>query len=151
MLAKHPVPRGYYGRSMKWISRCLIAAVALLHIYIAWFEIFAWTDVGPDVFSTFDPTLFPETVELAANQGVYNLFLAAGLVWSLLIRDPQWRFRVALCFLGFVAIAGIAAAVTVAVTTGLPQLVPSALAIVATSVSYGAESRHEGSAQLADM
>lgn len=117
---------------MKLLSRGLIALVAVLHLYIAWFEIFAWTEVGPDVFSTFDPELFAETVDLAANQGVYNLFLAAGLIWSLFISDPQWRFRVAICFLGFVAIAGIAAAVTVEVGTGLPQLVPSVLALAAT-------------------
>ncbi len=121
---------------MKLISRGLIAVVAILHLYIAWFEIFAWTEVGPDVFSTFDPDLFPETVDLAANQGVYNLFLAAGLIWSLFIRDPQWRFRVAVCFLGFVAIAGIAAALTVGIGTGLPQLVPSTLALVATVLAH---------------
>ena len=126
---------------MKWISRALIALVALLHVYIAWFEIFAWTEVGPDVFSTFDPDLFPETVDLAANQGVYNLFLAVGLVWSLLIQDQRWRFRVALCFLGFVAAAGVAAAVTIGVASGLPQLVSSVAAIIATSINYGAESK----------
>lgn len=128
---------------MKWLSRGLIASIALLHLYIAWFEIFAWTDVGPDVFSTFDPELFPETTEFAANQGVYNLFLAIGLMWSLLIRDPPWRFRVALCFLGFVAVAGMTASVTVSVGTGLPQLVPAIVAIIATSISYGAESTIE--------
>ena len=132
---------------MKWISRGLILLVVLLHLYIAWFEIFAWTEVGPDVFSTFDPELFPQTVDLAANQGVYNLFLAAGLVWSLTIRDPQWSFRVALCFLGFVAIAGIAAAVTIGVSSGLPQLVPSLLAIGATVISHRAERNGEAAPQ----
>jgi len=117
---------------MKLISRGLIAVIAILHLYIAWFEIFAWTEVGPDVFSTFDPDLFPDTVDLAANQGVYNLFLAAGLIWSLVISDPQWRFRVAICFLGFVAIAGVAAAATLGIESGLPQLVPSVLALAAT-------------------
>ena len=124
---------------MKWISRGLIALVALLHLYIAWFEIFAWTSVGPDVFSTFDPELFAETIDFAANQGVYNLFLAVGLVWSLTIREPRWHLRVALCFLGFVAIAGITASITVAVSTGLPQLVPSVLAIIATLIADRAE------------
>lgn len=117
---------------MKLISRGLIAVIAILHLYIAWFELFAWTEVGPDVFSSLDPDLFAETVDLAANQGVYNLFLAAGLLWSLVISDPEWRFRVAICFLGFVAIAGIAAAVTLEIGNGLPQLVPAVLALVAT-------------------
>ena len=128
-----------YCRFMKLISRVLIALVILLHLYIAWFEIFAWTDVGPDVFSTLDPGIFPETTEIAVNQGVYNLFLAAGLAWSLVIGDPLWRFRVAICFLAFVAIAGLTASATLAVPNGLPQLVPSVLAIVATSLSYRTE------------
>lgn len=124
---------------MKLLSRGLITLIALFHIYIAWFEIFAWTEVGPDVFSTFDPDLFPQTVDLAANQGVYNLFLVAGLIWSLFISDPQWRFRVAVCFLGFVAIAGIAAAITVEIGTGLPQLVPATIALVVTAVARRSE------------
>lgn len=124
---------------MRWISRALIALTAALHVYIAWFEIFAWTTVGPDVFSTFDPALFEDTTELAANQGVYNLFLAVGLIWSLFIGDPKWRFRVAVCFLAFVAVAGIAAAVTVELSSGLPQLVPSTLALIATALAYRSE------------
>lgn len=121
---------------MKWISRGLIVVVSALHLYIAWFEIFAWTTVGPDVFSTFDPDLFPASVDLAANQGVYNVFLAVGLIWSLFIGDSKWSFRIAMCFLGFVAVAGVAAAVTIAVSTGLPQLVLSVLAMVATAIAY---------------
>lgn len=124
---------------MKLISRVLIALTAMLHIYIAWFEIFAWTEVGPDVFSTFDPALFADTVDLAANQGVYNAFLAAGLIWSLVISDRLWRFKVAVCFLSFVAVAGIAAAVTIEFGAGLPQLVPSLLALVATGLAYRSE------------
>lgn len=124
---------------MKLISKSLIALIAIFHLYIAWFEMFAWKEVGPDVFSTFDPELFPETVALAANQGVYNLFLVAGLIWSLFISDPLWRFRIAVCFLGFVAIAGIAAAVTVELGTGLPQLVPSLLALVVTTLARRSE------------
>lgn len=121
---------------MKLVSSGLIAVVAILHLYIAWFEIFAWTEVGPDVFSTFEPALFADTVELAANQGVYNLFLAAGLIWSLFISDPTWRFRIATCFLAFVAIAGITAAVTLEIGNGLPQLVPATLALVATALAH---------------
>ncbi len=120
---------------MSWIARILIAATALLHLYIAWFEIFAWTDVGPDVFDTFPPELFADTVDLAANQGVYNLFLAVGLIWSLLIRDRDWQFRIAACFLGFVAVAGATAAITIAFRSGLPQLVPSIAGLIALVLS----------------
>ena len=116
---------------MKRIADLIVAGTALLHIYIAWFEMFAWTSRGPNVFSTFDPALFPETTELAANQGIYNAFLAVGLIWSLMTKDPIWRLRLAVCFLGFVAIAGFAAAVTVTLRTGLPQLVPATLGLLA--------------------
>ena len=129
---------------MKRAADILIAATILLHLYIAWFEIFAWTTVGPDVFSTFDPGLFESTTDMAANQGVYNLFLAAGLTWSLFIRDPEWRFRVATCFLGFVAIAGLTAAVTIEVGSGLPQLVPSVLGLIFVTLARGSEATPAG-------
>ena len=125
---------------MRTLSRILIGLTAALHLYIAWFEIFAWTTVGRDVFSTFDEDLFPETVEFAANQGVYNLFLAVGLIWSLFISDDTWAYRIAMCFLGFVAVAGLTAAVTVEVSTGLPQLVPSILAMIATTAARSSAS-----------
>ena len=90
---------------------------------------FAWTSRGPKVFETFPQELFEQTVQMAANQGLYNAFLAIGLVWSLLIKDAKWQKNVATCFLAFVAIAGIGAIVTVAVKPGLIQLVPSVIAL----------------------
>ena len=91
---------------------------------------FAWTSRGPKVFEAFPPELFEQTVQMAANQGLYNAFLAIGLVWALLIKDVKWQVNIATCFLAFVAIAGIGAIVTVAVKPGLIQLVPSAIALV---------------------
>ncbi len=81
------------------------------------------------MFKTFPPEIFAPTVDMAANQGVYNAFLAVGLVWSLLIKEEHWQFKVAVCFLSFVALAGVAAAVTTATRTGLPQLVPASVAL----------------------
>lgn len=115
---------------MKKIAMALTGLIALLHVYIAWFEIFAWTSRGPQVFETFPPELFAQTVDMAANQGVYNAFLAIGLIWALLIKDAAWQNKVATCFLGFVAIAGVAAAVTIAVKPGLIQIVPASIALV---------------------
>lgn len=115
---------------MKKLGLVLVGLIAVLHTYIAWFEIFAWTTRGPKVFDTFPPELFAQTVDLAANQGIYNAFLAAGLFWSLFIKDRKWQFNIAVCFLSFVAAAGVMASVTVAFSTGLPQLVPAALALV---------------------
>lgn len=118
------------GKTMKKIAFGLVALVAALHLYIAWFEIFAWTSRGPVVFDTFPPELFEQTIQLAANQGIYNAFLAVGLVWSLFIKDKKWQFNIAVCFLGFVAVAGVVAAITVAIKSGLPQFVPSSIALV---------------------
>lgn len=115
---------------MRIAALVLIALIAALHFYIAWFEMFAWTSRGPVVFDMFPPELFEQTIQLAANQGIYNAFLAVGLVWSLLIKDHKWQFNVAVCFLGFVAVAGIVAALTVALKSGLPQFVPASIALV---------------------
>ncbi len=112
------------------IATTLTGLIAALHLYIAWFEMFAWTTRGPKVFTSFPAELFEPTVAMAANQGLYNAFLAAGLIWSLFIRDPQWSLRVALCFLIFVAIAGIFGAATVSPRILFVQTVPAALAIV---------------------
>ena len=115
---------------MKKIALVIVALIAALHFYIAWFEMFAWTSRGPNVFDTFPPELFEQTIQMAANQGVYNAFLAVGLVWSLLIKDEKWQFNMAACFLGFVAVAGIVAAITVAPKSGVPQLLPASIALI---------------------
>lgn len=115
---------------MKTTALVLLALIAALHLYIAWFEIFAWTSRGPAVFDMLPQDLFAQTTQLAANQGVYNAFLAVGLIWAVLIRDEDWQFRIATCFLLFVAVAGMAAAVTLDIRSGLPQLLPAGVALV---------------------
>jgi putative membrane protein len=116
---------------MSFIAKILVGLVALIHIYIAWFEIFAWTTRGPKVFSSFPPELFAQTTSMAANQGLYNSFLAAGLIWSLFIKDPKWARNIAICFLLFVAVAGLFGALTVSTRTIYAQLVPALFAIAA--------------------
>lgn len=115
---------------MKKVGLVLVALIAALHAYIAWFEMFAWTSRGPKVFDMFPPELFEQTIQLAANQGIYNAFLAVGLVWALFIKDEKWQFKIAVCFLSFVAGAGVVAGVTVALKSGLPQFVPASIALV---------------------
>ncbi len=65
--------------AMRVIAYIFITATALIQSYTAGFEIFAWESRGPAVFSDIPPDLFPQTVKIAANQGGYNAFLAAGL------------------------------------------------------------------------
>ena len=114
---------------MTTLSMILIAAIGVLHVYICWFEMFAWETRGPRVFASLPRNLFGPTRALAANQGLYNLFLAAGLFWSLLISDPVWATSVALFFLTCVLIAGLYCAATVAFRILYVQALPAALAI----------------------
>ncbi len=117
---------------MKLISEILIALVALLHLYILWLEMFAWTTRGKKTFKSLPEDLFEKTKALAANQGLYNGFLAAGLIWSLLITDPAWSAHVAFFFLGCIAVAGIYGAITAQRSILFVQTVPAVLAIICT-------------------
>ncbi len=121
---------------MQRMATILIGLIAVLHLYIAWFEIFAWTTQGPKVFSVLPADLFEPTQSMAANQGLYNGFLAIGLLWSLFIKNEEWRFKVATCFLLFVAVAGIFGAVTVSQTILFVQTVPAAIALVFAYLRY---------------
>lgn len=97
---------------MHLITNILIGIIAFIHLYIFIFEAFLWEKRGPKVFTSFPKDLFPKTKALAFNQGVYNLFLAVGLVWSLCIADIAWAKNIASFFLGCVAVAGLAGAMT---------------------------------------
>ena len=94
------------------------------------------------VFETFPAELFDQTVQMAANQGLYNAFLAVGLVWSLFIKDVKWQNNIATCFLAFVAVAGVGAAVTVALKSGLIQFVPASIALVLLFMSRNSTCDH---------
>jgi putative membrane protein len=112
---------------MELASKILIVLVASLHLYFLSFEMFAWETVGKRIFRQFPADLFPKTKALAANQGLYNGFLVAGLIWSLLISDPIWSKNVALFFLGCVLVAGVYGAFTASKkifwVQGMPALI----------------------------
>lgn len=116
---------------MSLIAQIIIVVVGLLHLYIMWFEMFAWTTRGPKVFSEFPADLFEPTKTMAGNQGLYNGFLAAGLFWSLFISDPAWQQNVATCFLLFVLVAGLYGAATTARKILFVQAVPATLGLLA--------------------
>ena len=108
----------------------LTGAIAALHLYFAWFEIFAWETKGPEIFSTFPADIFEPTVAMAANQGIYNVFLAAGLIWALFIQDRRWQTNIAACFLIFVTVAGIFGAATISTKVLFVQAVPAIITLV---------------------
>lgn len=112
---------------MEIIAIILTAIVALEHVYILWMEMFAWETAGKKVFGKSLPhELFKPTKALAANQGLYNGFLVAGLVWSFLISDPAWSFNIRVFFLGCILVAalygGLTASRSILVKQGLPAL-----------------------------
>ena len=115
---------------MSALTIVFVSLIAILHIYIMWFEMFQWESRGPKVFKSIPEDLFEPTKVLAANQGLYNGFLAAGLVWSLFIGDPQWQRNVALCFLLFVLVAGVYGGLTASRRIWFVQVLPSSIAIL---------------------
>lgn len=117
-------------------AKIIIAIVAFLHFYFLWLEMFAWTTKAKKVFRSFPDHLFEPTKTLAANQGLYNGFLAAGLVWSLLIKNPDWQLYVAFFFLGCVAVAGIYGAATASKKIFTVQALPALLGILLLLLHY---------------
>ncbi len=108
----------------------LIGLIAILHLYIMWFEMFRWETKGPKFFRNFPKELFPPTKKMAANQGLYNGFLAAGLVWTFFIENEEWKISISLFFLACVAIAGIYGAMTVTKKIFYIQALPAIVAII---------------------
>ena len=112
------------------VIKILIGFIALLHFYFLWFEMFAWTTKGRKIFKNFPSDLFEPTKSMAANQGLYNGFLACGLVWTFFITNTEWANNIALFFLGCVAIAGIYGAFSVSKKIFYIQAVPAILTII---------------------
>jgi putative membrane protein len=111
------------------IASVLVGLVALIHVYILVLEMFLWdTPKGRKVFGT-TPEFSAESKTLAANQGLYNGFLAAGLIWSLIL-GVDGR-PVALFFLACVLVAGIYGAITATRKILYVQALPAAVAIAA--------------------
>ena len=112
------------------IAQILTALVALEHLYILWIEMFAWETAGKKIFKTIPEDLFKPTKGLAANQGLYNGFLAAGLIWSFLISDINWTVNIRLFFLGCVIVAGIYGAITASKKIFFIQALPAIIALI---------------------
>jgi len=116
---------------MSVIAVIIIALVALLHIYIMILEMFLWT--GPRGQKAFGltPEFAASTKSLATNQGLYNGFLAAGLIWAILHPAPEFGWQIAMFFLACVAVAGIFGAATASRKIIFIQTVPAVIAMLA--------------------
>jgi putative membrane protein len=115
---------------MIWIANCLVALVAALHVYFLVLEMFLWTKpLGLKTFRN-TPEKAADSAVLAANQGLYNGFLAAGLVWGLFQSVQAFAFQIKTFFLLCVIVAGIYGAVTVSGRILYVQAAPAALALI---------------------
>ena len=111
------------------IANALVALVALIHVYIVVVEMFLWDKpYGRKVFGNTAEFATASKV-LAANQGLYNGFLAAGLIWGLSMGVAGQPVQ--LFFLGCVIVAGLYGAMSVGIKILFVQAVPAALAVAA--------------------
>lgn len=111
------------------IATALIALVALIHVYIVVLEMVLWdTPQGRKAFGT-TPEFAAATRVLAANQGLYNGFLVAGLAWGLWLGEAG--FAVKVFFLACVLVAGLYGAATASRRILFVQALPAALALAA--------------------
>jgi len=113
------------------LSAILVGLVALAHVYFLVLEMFLWTK--PRGLKTFGNT--PELAEaskvLAANQGLYNGFLAAGLIWGLVHPQPEVGFQIKVFFLLCVLVAGVYGGFTAKRAILYVQAAPALIALIA--------------------
>ena len=115
---------------MIWIANLFVALVAALHVYFMILEMFLWTrPLGLKTFRN-SPEKEAESAVLAANQGLYNGFLAAGLIWGLVHGVPAFAFQIKTFFLVCVIVAGIYGAATVSRRILFVQAAPAAIALI---------------------
>ena len=112
---------------MRMISLLLIFFVALIHVGFLVLEMFYWNHlIGREVFNM-TPEVSASSAILAANQGLYNGFLAAGLLWGLV----SGRRDVKVFFLGCVIVAGVYGGLTAKMSILYTQGLPALLALLA--------------------
>jgi len=113
------------------LARILVGLVAAEHVYILYMEMFAWETLGKKTFKgALSDELFKPTKTLAANQGLYNGFLSAGLIWTFFINDVNWRFNISIFFLACVIVAGIYGALTAHKKIFFTQALPALITLI---------------------
>jgi putative membrane protein len=115
---------------MQTVLSLLVALVAAEHCYFLVLEMFLWTKPkGRKIFGLTEQ-FANESKSLAANQGLYNGFLAAGLIWSLLQPDAHFAQQLQLFFLGCVLVAAVFGGMTVKRSILFIQGTPALLALL---------------------
>ena len=120
---------------MNRLSQFLVALVALEHLYFLYLEMFAWTK--PRTMKSFGTTkdFAQASKTLAANQGLYNGFLAAGLIWGLFHPNSGVGFQIQVFFLSCVIVAAIYGGLTVKRSIVFIQGLPALLALLVLMIA----------------
>jgi len=114
---------------MSVLSTALVVLIAIEHLWFLVLEMFLWTrPIGLKTFRN-TPELARQSATLAANQGLYNGFLAAGLLWGAFHPLPSVALQLRLFFLGCVAVAGVYGAITVSKRIFYIQAMPALLGL----------------------
>src|ERR1700759_5488702 len=122
--------RGLGSHTMNWIANVLVALVAVLHVYFLVLEMFLWTrPLGLKTFRN-TPEKAQDSAVLAANQGLYNGFLAAGLIFGLLYPESRAGTHMQIFFLICVAAAGPYGGYSVSPRIFLVQAAPALIALI---------------------
>ena len=118
---------------MSLIVNIVVGIVALLHIYFLVLEMFLWNkSFGRKTFGL-SKEFAEQTAALAANQGLYNGFLAAGLIWSLV--TPSLAYPLQVFFLGCIVVAGVYGAITANRKILFVQALPATVALILVFVA----------------
>ncbi|KAF7552474.1 hypothetical protein G7Z17_g4287 [Cylindrodendrum hubeiense] len=114
---------------MGFLGLAATGAIGALHSYILVLEMFLWTTPRGRKAFKLTPEFAEKTKALAANQGLYNGFLAAGLFWGLAHPNPEFASQIQVFFLSCVQVAGLYGGLTVGPKILFIQAVPAAIAI----------------------
>lgn len=115
---------------IEWLANAGVLITAILHLWFFVLEFFLWTTpIGLKVFRM-NQTIADQSATLAANQGLYNAFLSAGLIWGLFSTDPGQALHVKIFFLGCVTVAGVYAGITVNRRIFLIQALPAIISLL---------------------
>jgi putative membrane protein len=126
-----------YNIFMSFLINLIVGFVALIHLYFLTLEMFLWT-------TPFGLRVFGRSLEqaqasaaLAANQGLYNGFLAAGLIWGMFHPIPEISAQIKIFFLACVVIAGFYGAYSVSIRILYIQALPATIALVLLLLKLG--------------
>ncbi len=115
---------------MQTASLILTGLICLIHFYFMYLEMALWEKKRIREIFGLSAEFAKQTRTLAMNQGLYNGFLAAGLLWSLVASDSSFKLQLQIFFLGCVLVAGVVGALTVTKRIFIIQGLPAAIALL---------------------